>query len=361
MVEGNKNHYAPSEVSPPGETLREILAERGMTQADLAERTGRPKKTINEIIKGKTAITTETALQFEMVLGVPANFWNRRELHYREYLEAREERARLEKHSKWVKRFPVAAMARRGWIEKHGDKAAQLKELLQFFGVASPEQWEAVYARQQVAFRRSAKFKPDQAAMAAWLRQGVRQAEALACKPYSKRRFLKTLREVRRLTRQGPEAFVPALGRLCAEAGVAVVFVPEMRGSRASGATRWLMPGKAMIQLSLRYKTDDHLWFTLFHESAHILLHGKRAIFIEGAEAHGQEEEEADRFAADSLIPPEQFKAIARRSRFSLGDLRSLARQLGIAPGILVGRLQHEGLLPQTHGNRLKQRLEWAA
>lgn len=86
-----ENQYVPDEVSPPGETLSEVLAEHGITQADLAERTGRPRKTIDEIIKGKAAITPETAIQLERVLGVPATFWNRRERQYREHLAKREE------------------------------------------------------------------------------------------------------------------------------------------------------------------------------------------------------------------------------------------------------------------------------
>lgn len=91
-----RNQYRPDEVSPPGETLLEVLEERGITQAELAERTGRPRKTSNEIVKGKTAITPETALQLELVLGVPASFWNARETQYREFLAMRDEAARFE-------------------------------------------------------------------------------------------------------------------------------------------------------------------------------------------------------------------------------------------------------------------------
>jgi addiction module HigA family antidote len=91
-----QNQYTPDYVSLPGETLQEILEERGMSQAELAERTGRPKKTINEIINGKAAITPETALQLERVLSIPASFWNNRERLYREALARVEEEHRLQ-------------------------------------------------------------------------------------------------------------------------------------------------------------------------------------------------------------------------------------------------------------------------
>lgn len=69
--------------SPPGETLQEMLDERGMSQADLSRLICRPLKTVNEIIKGKCAITPETALQLESVFKVPADFWLTREMNYR--------------------------------------------------------------------------------------------------------------------------------------------------------------------------------------------------------------------------------------------------------------------------------------
>ena len=58
----------------------------GHLGAELAESTGRPRKTINEIIAGKAEITAETALQLERVLGIPASFWNNLERNYQESL-----------------------------------------------------------------------------------------------------------------------------------------------------------------------------------------------------------------------------------------------------------------------------------
>lgn len=78
--------FQPDYISPPGDTLLEVLASLSMTQAELARRIGRPKKTINEIVKGKAAITADTAIQLELCLGYPASFWLNRESQYREAL-----------------------------------------------------------------------------------------------------------------------------------------------------------------------------------------------------------------------------------------------------------------------------------
>ena len=354
------NEYLPDTVSAPGETLRDLLEEMSLSQAELATRMGRPKKTISEIINGKASITTETALQLEMVLGVPADFWNAREHNYRDYLARVEQAQELARQYEWAKQFPLSKMAACGMVPKVKDKSEQVRHLLRFLGVNAPEQWSELYSQYAVSFRRSTTFEADQNALGAWLRAGVLRAAQVDTHDYGRDLFLLALREARGLTRESPEVFQPALQTVCAKAGVAVVFVPQLPKSRVSGATRWLTPNKALIQLSLRYRTNDHLWFTFFHEAAHILLHGKRSIFLDTFRHEGHEEEEANRWAADFLILPEQVTEIRAWGVYSKSAIREFAATLGIAPGIIVGRLQHEGLLPRNHCNDLKVRLEWA-
>ena len=357
-----QNQYQPDVVSPPGETLLEVLEEKGMSQAELADRTGRPKKTINEIIKGKTAITPETAIQLERVLGTPASFWNNRERNYREWLARQEERKSLAEHISWMKKFPIRAMIKLGWIAERGDPVNQLEELLQYFGVASPVQWQNML--QGTQWRQSPTFAADPAAVSAWLRQGELEFQRIECAIYSEERFRGALLKIRGLTNEPPEVFVGEVVRICAQAGVAVVFVPEIPGTRTCGATRWLTPSKAMIMLSMRYKTDDHLWFTFFHEAAHILLHGKRDVFLEDDEEVNEDvrekEDEADRFTAEFLIPADELRRFhPRGTHFSHEDIIDFAQRIGIAPGIVVGRLQHDGRLDKANCNRLKRRFKW--
>lgn len=356
------NEYTPDFVSPPGETLAEKLEEFGMTQAELAARTGRPKKTINEIIKGKAPITPETALQFERVLGIPARFWNNREQQYRQYLTRLRERERLAGYAEWTRQFSVKAMAERGVIAGYDDPVDLVASLLNFFGLASPEQWNAVWDRFEVAFRKTSAYESGQGDLAAWLRMGELQAQDIECIPYSPERFRKALNRIRPLTATLPEVFQPEVVRLCAEAGVAVTFVPQLPKSRVSGATHWLTPEKALIELSLRYKTNDQLWFTFFHEAGHILLHGKRGVFLENDGQADERDDEADAFAANILIPNDAYAAFldsAPAGCISKESIREFADRLGIAPGIVVGRLQHDKHLPYTHCNDLKQRLGW--
>ena len=329
-----------------------------MSQAELAERTGRAKKTINEIIKGKAPLTPDTALQLERVFGVPASFWNNREQLYRENLALRAERDSLEGQVDWLNQFPVGAMASQGWITLFDDPVELLREVLNFFGIASPTQWKATVPA--AAFRQSQVFESDPYAISAWLRQGEIEAQEIDSDPYRADKFIEALGSVRALTREDPEVFQPQTVRLCAEAGVAVAFVPELPKVRASGAARWITPNKALIQVNLRFKSDDQLWFSLFHEAGHILRHGKREVFVDDGGEHDDKEEDANQFAANFLIPPRDYREFTARTRhYSKAEIVDFAEQLGIAPGIVVGRLQHDGELPPANCNDLKRSFQW--
>jgi addiction module HigA family antidote len=354
-----ENQYVPDYVSPPGETLLETIQALNMTQSELADRTGRPNKTISEIIKGKAAITPDTALQLEKVLGVPASFWTNREMHYRESLARQQEQAHLKQQIEWLKTLPVTAMCKKGWIRRFDNKIDQLQEVLRFFGVASPRAWNEIWCGAQVAFRKSRAFESDPGAVAAWLRMGELDAQSIECKPYEQSAFLDALTAARALTLESPVVFQPRLIEIFATAGVAVTFVPELPGARVCGATRWLNPNKALIQLSLRYKTNDHLWFTFFHEAGHIVKHGKRDVFIESDQDKGAKESEADLFSADFLIPRNEYNTFVQTGIFGEARIRAFSESIGIAPGIVVGRLQHDQKLPPNALNSLKQRYEW--
>jgi Zn-dependent peptidase ImmA (M78 family) len=119
---------------------------------------------------------------------------------------------------------------------------------------------------------------------------------------------------------------------LCCEAGVALVFVPELPGTRVSGATMWVSPEKALIIQSLRYRKDDHFWFTFFHEAAHVLLHGKRAVFIdEELQDVSDEEAKADAFAANHLITKARYANFVSTRPISRTRVLAFAKELGVA------------------------------
>lgn len=361
MSEAATMSFSPDWVSPPGDTIADLLDERSWTQAEFAIRLGTSRKFVNQLLSGEASINEATAVRLERVLGSTTRFWLNREADYRAALAKRREVETLRNEIPWLDEVPVAAMRRMGWIGPQRDKVETVSECLRFFGVGSVEAWRGwASGLKLTAYRMSDRAGRNFGAIAAWLRHGELQAERIDCAAYSADTFRSRLLELRTLTLEtDPKVFVPRLRSLCASAGVAVVLAPAPRGCPASGATRWLSPQKALLMLSLRYKTNDQLWFSLFHEAGHILRHGKKKIFLELNHEEGRvEEAEADRFAANFLIPPKHHREL-----FSLGPNKrkvvAFAEAIGIAPGIVVGRLQHEGLVPYTHLNGLKVRYTW--
>lgn len=364
MIKQIKFSYQPDQISAPGVTLLDIIEERGMTQLELARRTGRPPKTINEIISGKAEITSETAVQLERALGTPAEFWSQREANYRTYLARKKELDCLSAQQGWLKQFPIKEMKKRGLLQNVEDEVIAL---LNFFGVASPSQWDEGWTKCQLAFRRSVdlKRKVEIAPLSVWLRQGELEAEKISCKPFDKERLIASLAEIRGLTKEkDPKIFTPKLSEICSNCGIAVVFVKPFPKVPVYGASRWLNSEKALIQLSLRGKSADCLWFTFFHEIGHIINHSKKEFFIELESKSTNmplEEREADEYASETLIPSSQLNEWLEKNEKLSGTLiDNFAKLLNIAPGILVGRLQYMKRIGYNQYNQFKFRYVWS-
>lgn len=340
---------------PPGELLEEELAAVGMTQQELAKRSGRPVQVVNEIIRGKKAITHETALELEKVLGIPAHVWINLESTYQLTQAKNRDRENLRNQVGWLEEFPVREMEKRGWIPTLSDQTEKVRALLEFLGVASFQAWQ----QRVVGFRVSEKSKVSPGALAVWLRQGEIKGRALETEPFKEDRFRKALPLIRSMTSEHPEIFVPKVRRLCAEAGIAFVVIHELPKSGANGVARWLNPDKALIQMSLRGRWSDIFWFSFFHEAYHILSHRVHQVHIDGIDGDPKSESEADKFARDFLIPPVAWADFVNTGQWALTNANSFATELGIEPGIVVGRMQREGLIPYNRLATLKRRFVW--
>ncbi len=182
--------------------------------------------------------------------------------------------------------------------------------------------------------------------------------DTLLAKGLTQLDFAHRLTHIRKLTAKQFDLAKAEMIKHCATAGVSVVILPEVGRARVSGATRWLNPNKALIQISLRYKSDDHFWFTFFHEAGHIIKHGKKDLFIDEDGMHDVREEEANRFASELLIPQRELSLFIKSNPTpSEQDVNRFASRLGIAPSIVVGRLQHDRTIPFNYFKTLKQNL----
>ena len=346
MTTKRNNQYIPDTAMHPGVMVEEYLEGLDMSQAEFAIRTGLSPKTINEIIQGKSSITPATALKFEKVLGRPAHFWNNLEINYQEDKAREVERISLGADIEWLKHIPTKELLARGCVtpSMENDTFALLQATLSFFGVASVKAWMSQWDNPALAARCSLTANTDKYVLAAWVRQGEVQAAKIKLGSFDKEQFKRALLDIRTLTNENPNDFIYKMRTLCATAGVALAFIPEMKKAPWSGATKWLAPNKPLIILSLLGKGEDKFWFTFFHEAKHVLEEdNKKKLSINGGQAAKMErtptEMRADNYAAETLIPSKYNDEIARAS--SKKKIEQIAAELDIAPGIVAERYQH--------------------
>lgn len=354
----NKFEFKPNIAVPPGETLKEHIENINMSQIDLAKRTGLTQKHISEIINAKSPISQETALKLENVLGIPASFWNNLESNYQETLARIEAEQKINEEFEIAKQIPYAEIAGLNWVQKTKNIREKVVYLRNFFSVASLKLVPDVIP---VAFRKSEIKDESELSLATWLRRGELLAQQINTVPFNKDKLKTTISEFRSLTLNSPEEFCTKIQKMCASCGIALVLVPHISKTYANGASKWISPQKAMIQLSIRGSFADIFWFSFFHELGHVfLLHSKKITFVATKEnALDVLERDADSFASNTLIPKKDYEAFIAKRDFSEANIVSFANKLNIHSGIVVGRLQHDNILNFNQYSHLRSRYVW--
>ncbi len=346
---------------PPGEYLAEVLEARQMSQAELARRTGRPVQAINEIIKSDKALTPETALQLERALGVSAHIWTGLESRYQLVRAKEDEKQLIRKEQAYLRKTPYKQLMALGCVCRTRDNERKVRELHRFYGVSSLEHLPGIWTAAP-SFRRSPKWNASFYALAAWLRCAELQAAGVAAPLFDRAVLKAALGDIRALTRAGAGDIPRRLAKRLTDCGVVLVLQPHFPKTYAHGATFWPKDGKAVLVLSIRGKWADVFWFSLFHEIGHLLLH-KKTTFVDGGIIPVEQralEQEADRFAEETLIPSRKLREFCDRGDFSPSAVSAFAEEIGVSAGIIVGRLQHDGAIgygPDLNG--LRQRYEW--
>lgn len=354
--------FQPNWFSKPGDTLSLLLDRQNCTIAMLAGRMGQSTTFVESLLAGTTAINAEVAELLQQHVGSTASYWMKRQAQFDQCLDRVAKAVPADDAKAWLKALPLREMIKSGWLPEQTDVTQAFKTALTFFGVSSPSEWQNRYAafENMFAFRTSPTFESKAGPLSAWLRRGEIEAAALPCADWNADHFQSSLNEIRVLTKaKNPSYFIPRLRAICAAAGVAVVFVRAPSGCRASGATRFMSSRKAVIILSFRYLSDDHFWFSFFHEAGHLLLHGEQATFIDGeADERDEKETEANNFSASVLIPGNRIEELMNLTA-SKDNVIRFATSIGISPGIVVGQMQHNSVIGQKQLNFLKRRYSW--
>lgn len=335
--------------TPPGATIKEQLNDRGMSQKEFAARMDMSEKHISKLINGDVQLTPEVAVRLELVLGVPAKFWNNLEAIYREKLIKAEAENAMEADEALAKQLPYSEMAKYGWVPATRDSKEKVVNLRKYFEVVELSLLENNQIT-RIACRRLAVTEKSDFALLAWAQEAKLKARQIETEPINIKGLISIIPEIRKMTIQKPKEFCPVLKKMLAEYGIALVFLPHLQGSFLQGAS-FIDGNKIVLGLTARGGDADRFWFSMFHELGHIIL---------GHIGHPDgttedDENAANKWSRDTLISEEDFERFRVRQSFSSGSVVTFASELGIAPGIVVGRLQKEGCIMHNMLNDLKE------
>lgn len=350
--------FCPDLAIPPGETIAELLQELEVSILEFADLAGLTEDQSVALLKGDHPIGPELAQFLGEYFRMPPYVWEGLERNYRRTLQRLDEEALQSGNVKFARRFPLADMVNFGWIEPSNRPEEQADYLLDFLGIPSWQGFSTspIYTTH---FRKSPAHTASDYAMVAWLTRGRQEAVEVKVGPFDLGALRGQIAFLRTLTRGNPAGFAPLIRSSCGECGVAVVFVPAPRRCTASGAA-YKVGDRHVVQLSVRHKRNDHFWFSLFHELGHVLLHSGDT-FVDDFEYDADpREEQANRFSSDFLLPPEIYNAWRTRTVLTRDAIRAFADQIGITPGIIVGRLQRDRLLGYEMFPDLFQRISFA-
>ena len=337
---------------PPGETIKEQLSFRGMSQKEFAIRMGLTEKHITNLLKGRVQLTSNVAMRLESVLGAPAIFWENLESLYREALIKVEEENQIEADIEIAKNLPCSDMVKHGWIPYSKNPYEKVGNLRKFFEVSRLQLIDDPSIN-HIACRRFSSSEKSDYALLAWAQKAKLEARNCATKEINISGLKKVIPEIRSMNTLSPEVFCSKLIKLFSDNGIALIFLPNIKNSALHGAS-FYDGKKIVVGLTVRGKYADIFWFSLFHEIAHI-------IYGHIGQAEGtsdNDEKEADSFARETLIPSAELKFFVKNSALNIDTLNQFAERIGVNVGILVGRLQHDGIIKYSQFNNLKTKYE---
>lgn len=336
---------------PPGETIKEQLEDRRMTQKELAARMDMTEKHICKLLSGDVQLTPDVAMRLEMVLGVPASFWNNLEAGYREDLERVKAENEMDADLEEIKKFPYSVIAKLGWVPKATRPEDKVFNLRKFFEVIRLGLLFTVPGiAPGIAYRRQNVTEKSTYASMVWAQKAKLEARNIQVESINLKKLNSYIPQIRKITHLAIKEAQKQLTELLKSCGIAFVVLPHIEGAFLHGAA-FYDRNKIVLGLTFRGKDADRFWFSFFHELAHILLgHVNR-------DANENDEKEANEFAKQTLIPKDDFEQFVAERLFNKKRVLDFAGKIGIPPGIVVGRLQKENYIHFNQLNGLKTQI----
>ena len=326
----------------PGYYIKEYIEEIGLTQEDFANRLGTTPKNISYIIRGEQSISIDIANKLSRMSGTSVKYWLNLQNDYdtivfeiKNLQEINEEREVFKslKYSYFRDNFNLPYVP--GKIDE------QIKYVREFLNVSSLTVFKKkdMYVNFRKADLNQTEINTIKANIMVQIAANISLKEVDIPK-YDKKSFLKAIEYALTLTKDHKE-FYKIIKKEFYKCGVDLIVLPNLLGSKINGASKKIVD-HVMLMVNDRNSNSDSFWFTLFHEIGHI-INGDFGISFEKEE--GKEEENANKFAEDKLIPSKEYDEFIKKRKFTLNSLIEFSNEINRDPGIVLGRLQKDKLI----------------
>lgn len=332
----------------PGVYIKETLEAMEMTAREFSARTGISERTLSAIINGNGDITFDIAYKLSLYFDNSVNYWTNLQNQYNLYTYEIEKEKELEEEwnlIKGVKKYLLES----NYISDEDGKTEIICKCRQVVGVNS-----LLLLKKEDSFvclkEQHTKNEADCFFQNFWIALALNEARKKDVNPFSKSLLISSLTEIRNMTIQNPTVFYPKLQKIFDNCGISFVLLPYLSKSNIYGATKWFSKDNVMLAISNRGEKADLFWFTLFHEISHVLMEHRRETLIN---MKGSEDEEADRMASEMLIPQKEWDKFTSCKIYTKESINEFAKEIGIHPCIVLGRLHKEKKVPYDRFNKI--------
>ena len=345
----------------PGYYLAEIIEDMGISQAEFATRLGTTPKTLSQLINGQVNLSNDLAKKLSTMLGTSVDVWLNLQSNYDQKVIEIQKEIDFDEQIEIVKQIDYRYFVDVVSLPKTNDVRKKIEFLCNYFMIADLR--IMISSDYLVNFRRSSSSINEKNIINAnaWIQTAINIAKKINVKSFDAELLKQCLPEIRKMTLLEPSDFIPRLRDLFADCGVAFVLLPHLKNSCVNGAVKWFENNKVVLAMNNRGLDSDKFWFSLFHEIRHVLQQKVTKVFVNGSvddvnDINDKLEDDANKFAADYLIPPIEYRRFSPTKFTSDAEIIDFARKIGIQPGIVAGRLQHDNIIGQNRCSKLKEK-----
>lgn len=357
----NVINYSDIMAFHPGYYVAEIVEDMGITQEEFATRLGTTSKTLSKLISGQINLSNDLAKKLSSMMGISVDFWLNLQTSYEEKIIEIEKEKEVDEQATVMSMIDYSffrKVAKLPAVRSIHEKTANLCRYLIISDLRILTQPDFL-----ANFRTGITVVEEKNLVnaQAWLQTAINFAKTINTEPFDSEKLKSYLPEIRSMTIQDPEVFLPRLRNIFAECGVAFVLLPHLKNSGVNGVVKWISSDRVVLAMNDRRAYADTFWFSLFHEIKHVLQQKTKTVFVSSSLEEMQVmniklETEADEFARNYLIPPKDYRRLAPSKYTSDAQIIEFANSINIHPGVVAGRLQHDKIIAPNRCSSLKQK-----